>query len=421
MNIKTGFIVIVLFFFQVTNSFSQKLNDFGLPVYSKISGFGFDTKGGKGGEIVKVTNLNKSGEGSFLAAIQKTVPRIIVFEVAGIIDLEESVLRIENPVVTIAGQTAPSPGITIIKGGISITTHEVILQHIRVRPGEAGHKKRDGWEIDGIATGQGAYNVIIDHCSASWATDENISASGPRFEGANLEEWRQNTSHQILISNCIIAEGLSHSTHAKGEHSKGSLIHDNTTEIAIVGNLYASNMRRNPFFKGASQGIIVNNYIFNPGLAAVHYNLSPQEWEGHEWVTGKMSVVGNVIEFGKDAQNEIPAGHFRGPVEVYWNDNMVISGKEKLTGSHTLLENSPVWPSEFSALNSGKVMERVLINSGARPWDRDEIDKQIIKQVKNKTNKIIDSEQESGGYPTIKPVFEKFIAKDWDLKKMIKK
>lgn len=175
MNLKTGIIVIVFFFFKIINGYTQNSNDFGLPVNSKVSGFGFETKGGEGGEIVRVTNLNKSGKGSLAEAINKNKPRIVVFEEAGVIDLEESVLRIENPFITIAGQTATSPGITIIKGGISISTHEVIIQHIRVRPGEAGHKKKDGWEIDGIATGQGAYNVIIDHCSASWATDENIS------------------------------------------------------------------------------------------------------------------------------------------------------------------------------------------------------------------------------------------------------
>ncbi|MBT3384118.1 MAG: pectate lyase [Prolixibacteraceae bacterium] len=421
MNLKTGIIVFAFLFFQITNSYSQSLNDFALPENSKIFGFGFETKGGMGGEIVKVTNLNKSGEGSLAEAIEIDKPRIIVFEVAGIIDLEESVLRIENPFITIAGQTASNPGISIIRGGISISTHEVIIQHIRVRPGEAGHKKKDGWEIDGIATGQGSYNVIIDHCTATWATDENISPSGPRFEGANVEEWRKNTSHKILISNCIIAEGLSNSTHAKGEHSKGSLIHDNTSEIAIVGNLYASNMRRNPFFKGGSQGIIVNNYVFNYGRAAVHYNLSPQEWEGHKWITGKMSVVGNVFEFGKDTQEETVAGHFRGPVEVFWDDNKVISGKDELTGSQTLVEKAPVWPAGFSALNSAKVKDKVLNSAGARPWDRDEIDKRIVRQVKNKTNRIIDSENEVGGYPTIKKVSRKFNPNEWNLKKMTKK
>lgn len=392
-----------------------------LPNKGNITGFGFNTKGGAGGTIVKVTNLNKSGEGSLVAALEKEGSRIVVFEVAGVIDLEKTVLQIRNPYITIAGQTAPNPGITIIKGGISIRTHEVIIQHIRVRPGEAGQKKKSGWEIDGIATTQGAYNVITDHCSVTWATDENISPSGPRFEGENVKEWRENTSHKILISNCLIAEGLSLSSHAKGEHSKGSLVHDNTTEIAIIGNLYASNMRRNPFFKGGSQGIVANNYISNPGSAIIHYNLSPQEWEGHDWVTGKMSVVGNVIELGKDSRNGISTGHFRGPIEVFWNDNTVISAKNKLSGSHTLVDKKPVWPDGFSAQSSGKVKEQVLRNAGAFPWNRDTIDARIIEQVKARTNRIIDSEQEVGGYPQYIPVFQKFNPEEWDLEKMIKK
>ena len=281
----------------------------------------------------------------------------------------------------------------------------------------------DGWEVDGITTSQGAYNVIIDHCSVSWATDENISPSGPRFEGANLEEWRKNTSHKVLISNCIIAEGLSNSTHKKGEHSKGSLIHDNTTEIAIVGNLYVSNVSRNPFFKGGSQGIIVNNFVFNPGREIVHYNLSPQEWKGHEWVTGKMTVEGNFIEFGKDTPKNAPVGKFRGPVEVFWKDNMVISksGKRELEGSHILVDKRPVWPEGFLASNSTVVKEQVLKDAGARPWDRDKVDKRIVQQVKNRTSRIIDSEQEVGGYPVVKPVFQNFDVDEWDLERMVKR
>ena len=177
------------------------------------TGFGFESKGGKGGVIFKVSNLNRSGEGSLAHALEQTGPRIIVFEVGGIINLEGSSLRIENPFVTIAGQTAPSPGITIIKGGIRISTHDVIIQHLRVRPGEAGHSKISGWEIDGIAAN--GYRIVIDHCSVSWATDENISPSGPRFEGESLDDWRQNTAHKVLISNCIIAQGLSNSTNVR--------------------------------------------------------------------------------------------------------------------------------------------------------------------------------------------------------------
>src|SRR6185369_4746388 len=102
----------------------------------------------------------------------------------------------------------------------------VILSHLRVRPGEAEQAKKSGWEIDGITTARGAFDVVVDHCSTSWATDENLSASGPRFDGENVEAWRASTSHRITFSNDIVAEGLSRSTHGKGEHSKGSLIHD---------------------------------------------------------------------------------------------------------------------------------------------------------------------------------------------------
>ena len=127
-------------------------------------------------------------------------------------------------------------------------------------------------------------------------------------------------------------------------------------------------MRRNPFFKGGSQGIIVNNYIYNPGSATIHYNLSPQEWEGHEWVTGKMTVEENVIEFGESTRKTAVAGNFRGPVDVYWANNKVIS-----------------------------------------------------EQVRNKTSRIIDSEKEVGGYPNIKPVYRKFKTEEWDLKSMKRK
>lgn len=422
MNIKNLFLILICIVLSL-HSKSQDVDPMQLPSYKPGMGFGMDTKGGQGGKIIRVTNLNKSGEGSLAAAIEIKGPRIVVFEIGGVIDLEESILQIQNPDITIAGQTAPSPGITIIKGGISITTHEVIIQHIRVRPGEAGHQKKDGWEVDGIATSKGAYNVIIDHCSVSWATDENISPSGPRFDGNNLAEWRKNTSHQILISNCIIAECLSNSTHAKGEHSKGSLVHDNTTEIAIVGNLYVSNMRRNPFFKGGAQGIVVNNYIFNPGREAIHFNLSPREWDGHEFVSGKMSVIGNVIEKGPDTWEEAVAGKFRGPVDVYWNDNLVIAdtNMDQLDGTHKLLKDKPVWPKGYLENSSSTVRQSVLQYAGARPWDRDQTDQRIIDQVKKKSSRIIDSEKEVGGYPSNTPGYQAFDEKMWDLDKMIRK
>ena len=436
----------------------QKLEDdrnTGIPVLPGVSGFGLDTKGGQGGQIIKVENLNSEGKGSLAEAIDFGGPRIIVFEVAGYIDLKEKSLKIINPYITIAGQTAPSPGITIINGGLNISAHDVIIQHIKVRPGDAGRDNKSGWEMDGIASNKGAYNVIVDHCSISWATDENLSASGPRFDGKTVEEWRENTSHKITFSNCIIAQGLSHSTHSKGEHSKGTLVHDNATEILIYGNLYANNVERNPLIKGGVQAAIVNNLIYNPGNAAIHYNLSPGEWKGREWVTGKMSVEGNYIEFGSNSSERIAAANLRGPLEIYWKDNMIIKKnqkendkaeetifrysnkfiEEKTTniidllhenivksdGIEVLVEARPVWPKGLVPILASEVKEHVLSNAGAFPWDRDEIDQKIIEGVETGNGRIINSETEVGSYPEIKMVYRKFIANEWDLISLTKK
>jgi hypothetical protein len=402
---------------------SVETSQLGLPVFPHATGFGLDTKGGNGGEIIRVTNLEKDGPGSLREAFQTAGPRIVVFEVAGVIDLEGSTLQLSNPYITIAGQTAPSPGITIIKGGISIRTHEVILQHIKVRPGEAGHKKKSGWEVDGIATTMGAYNVIVDHCSLTWATDENLSASGPRFEGKDTSEWRKNTSHRVVFSNCIIAEGLSKSTHAKGEHSKGSLIHDNATEILVIGNLFANNMRRNPYCKGGTQVAILNNYIYNPGGAAIHYKLVKKEWRGKDPVTGIIVAVGNVINLGKDSKRKIAGGSFESPVQVYWKDNMVTSMTDvkELTGNYTLLESIPFWPVGLAVKPAVEVRASVLKNAGAFPFDRDEIDRRIILEVQKGLGRIIDSEKEVGGYPHVEPVYRKFDVDEWDLNSFTKK
>ena len=419
--------VFIFFIFLIQISYSQQSIDtihYGLPVLPGVSGFGLDSKGGRDGKIIKVTNLKKEGNGSLSEAIKFDGPRIIVFEVAGVIDLERNTLEILNPFITIAGQTAPYPGITIIKGGIRIRTHDVIIQHIKVRPGEAGQEKKSGWEIDGISTSGGAYNVIIDHCSLTWATDENLSASGPRFGGKNIDVWRKNTSHKIVFSNCIIAEGLSNSTHKKGEHSKGSLIHDNATEILIIGNLFANNMRRNPYCKGGTQVTILNNYIYNPGTAAIHYCLVSSEWKGLDWITGTIVSVGNSIEFGNDTRRTVSGAKFHnGPVEVFWKDNLITAKVDvkKLSGNYTPLESAPFWPEGLVVKPATDVKKLVLNNAGAFPWERDDIDKRIITEVKSGTGKIIDSEKEVGGYPIIKPVYRKFEAEEWDLNTLTKK
>src|SRR5690606_11314230 len=144
-------------------------------------------------------------------------------------------------------------------------------------------------------------NVIVDHCSLTWGTDEGLSASGPRFiaGGRTLEDFRNATSRRITFSNNLIAEGLAYSSHGKGEHSKGTLVHDHVQDILITGNLYAHNYERNPLFEGGVSGQVINNLIYNPGARAAHYNLIAEEWLGHDYATGTMILRGNVLRAGQ--------------------------------------------------------------------------------------------------------------------------
>ena len=114
------------------------------------SGWAATTPGGRGGKIIRVTDLDADGPGSFKAAVEAKGPRIVVFEVGGVIDLGRKELDIREPFLTIAGQTAPSPGITLIRGGLNVHAHDVIIRHIRVRTGADGQAKRSGWEADAL-------------------------------------------------------------------------------------------------------------------------------------------------------------------------------------------------------------------------------------------------------------------------------
>ena len=374
------------------------------PVFPGAVGFGIDTQAGRGGRVIVVTNLNAKGPGSFSEAVRAEVPRIVVFEVGGVIDLERRSVTINNPFLTVAGQTAPSPGITFIRGGIGIATHDVLIQHIRVRPGDAGQPKRSGWSPDGIAT-HAAYNVVIDHCSVSWAVDENLTASGPRYEGPDK------TSHDITFSNCIIAEGLNDSSHEKGPHSKGSLIHDNCTDIAVFGNLYAHNVSRNPFFKAFTTGIIVNNLIYNPGSRAVQLDWPTSEWKDRTIApqNARISIVGNVMIYGVDSRSYLALISKKG--DAYIHDNLAFkrdgTPAELTAGRINLLNEKPSWPDGLEAMPASKVIEYVNTNAGARPKDRDEVDRRIIREFQQRKGRIIDSQDQVGGYPDHKQSLRK--------------
>jgi hypothetical protein len=395
-------------------------------------GWAAHTPGGRGGQIIRVTTLADKGPGSFLEALKAKGPRVIVFEVGGIIDMKGEEIEIEEPYLTIAGQTAPNPGITLLRTGVNIRAHDVIIQHIRVRTGTAGMAKRTGWEPDAMGT-IAAYNVIVDHCSMSWSIDENLSASGKRFIGATPEEWRQHTSHAITFSNNILAEGLANATHAKGEHSKGSLIHDNVTDILITGNLYAHDAERSPLFKGGVHGQIINNLIYDPGQRAIHYNLIAAEWGEHPFQVGKISIVGNVLRAGPSTPNDLALFELggAGDVEVYMKDNIAVDRIGRplpmlgryTTSSAKIIEvkTGPAFPEGVKPLAAVDVENSVIANAGARPWERDEVDWRVIADTIEGRGKIIDSEQEVGGYPVQLATFKTFDPNEWDMRYMTPK
>lgn len=400
-----------------------------LPAFPGAVGWASGTPGGRGGQIIRVTNLNADGPGSLKAAIEAKGPRIIVFEVAGQIDLGKTSLQITEPFLTIAGQTAPSPGITLIKGGIDLKTHDVIIRHIRVRTGADGERKASGWEADSIST-VGAHNVILDHNSFMWGIDENMSASGPRFTGSTPEDWRKGTSRNITFSYNLAAEGLADSSHPKGEHSKGSLVHDNATGILFYRNIWAHNVERSPLLKGGAQAAVVNNLIYDPGKRAVHYNLMALEWAGQAYVTGELSAVGNVMRGGPSTDAGLPFLMLGGDGDLayYGKDNIAVDkhgaplpqfGRYGETRAKLISSKRPVswWPG-LSVLPARDVETHVLALAGARPWDRDAHDIRVLFFIAEGRGAIIDDESEVGGYGSVKPVTAPFVEAEWYLETM---
>jgi len=397
------------------------------------SGWAVGTMGGRGGRLLRVTTLRASGSGSLRAALETPGARTIVFEVGGVIDLDGAALDLREPFVTIAGQTAPHPGITLVKGELNIRTHDVVVQHLSLRPGGYGRAQRSGGDHDGLSTQGGAHHVIVDHCSFSWASDENLSIGGPRFDGPDASAWRRATSHNITYSNNLVFEGLGESVHSKGEHSKGTLVHDNASGVLLLGNVYASNRERNALFKGGVHAAMVNNLLYNPGAKAVHYNLVAHEWDGHAAETGQVALVGNVLRHGPDTVAGTPlfslGGH--GDVALHLHDNLAVDTQGRpvaMTGRYTTGQarllpadadgRTPYLPPRTPALPAAQLEDQILLSAGARPWDRDPIDFKLLSDVAEGRGRIPDSETESSGHPRHAASRRPFDAALWNLADM---
>jgi hypothetical protein len=214
-------------------------------------GWGAATKGGRGGRVIKVTNLNGSGPGSLAEACAADGPRIVVFNVTGVIRGD---IRITKPYITIAGQTAPGAGITVegIVSSYNYGAHDIIIRHLRVRPRPATGAGGDCIQLGGRGPDNtGTYNLMLDHLSLSWGNDEVIDLYH---------------THDATVQWCTVEESDDQG-HSKGPHNYGliSAAEDNGA-VSVHHNLWAHHSRRVPCmapYRENAAGDFCNNVIYN--------------------------------------------------------------------------------------------------------------------------------------------------------------
>lgn len=377
----------------------------GLPVFPGAEGFGTRTPAGRGGKLIEVTTLADGGAGSLREALDTKGPRIIVFRTGGTIELK-SELFIKEPFVTIAGQTAPGGGIQLKDYGVTVATHDVLMQHLRVRPGNEG-KSVKADDNDAICVmgaddnKDGAFNVVLDHISAGWSEDEALSV----VLGA----------HDVTISWSIVSEALSKSRHAKGKHSAGVLIGMASDRVSLHHCLLAHDGFRNPLVSKGGTHDVVNNLIYNwEDTAGEVYDPDGNtflNFVGNTYIAGPNSQP-STVEMWVHEQTNIGTPNPR----LYVKDNfgphrtnaaaddwsLVCFSVSKLA-SKTFQVATPfkTWP--ITTLSAAEATEKVLAGAGATQPSRDPVDTRVVTTVKEKSGKLLDSPKEVGGHPVLDP------------------
>ncbi len=361
-------------------------------------GGGMYTKGGRGGDVYLVTSLEDNNtEGTLRRAIEKQGARTVVFQVAGTIYLE-SELKISNGDLTIAGQTAPGGGITLANFPVTVAADNVVIRFMRFRMGDA--KKVEGDAI----WGRRQKNIIIDHCSMSWSTDECASF----YDNENFTmQW------------CLIAESLNESVHGKGAHGYGGLW--GGYNATFHHNLLAHHKSRNPRFYGVRDGIeremaeISDNVIYNWG-----------ENSSYGGEAGQDNIINNYYKAGpatKKNPDRIFEAYYEKSYGKFFIEGNVVAGFPEVTENNWLgvdLKSSgdletlkaesrfPVIPINYETAQ--EAYNQVLVHAGASIY-RDAVDKRVADEVENSTATyggswgdglgIIDTQAAVGGWPDL--------------------
>ncbi|MFC6998923.1 pectate lyase [Rufibacter roseus] len=386
-----------------------------VKAFPGADGFGQVATGGRGGKVYYVTNLNDSGIGSLRDAVNRTGARYILFNISGNIELR-SELKINNPNITIAGQTAPGDGITIKNYPVTIAADNVIIRYIRFRMGDTGEAEGDAlW-------GRYQRNIIIDHCSMSWSTDE--AASFYSNENFTLQ-WS------------ILSESLRNSVHNKGAHGYGGIW--GGQKASFHHNLLAHHDSRNPRFNGGGRSGMNggrysdehvdfrNNVIYNWGNNSAY---------GGE--NGKYNMVNNYYKPGPatpSSKNKrimqvsfesnptwgagygtfyIAGNYMHNNATVTadnWNGGVDYDSSIPLAQRANVRLQAPIEYQISTEHTAEQAYEKVLAFSGAS-LKRDAVDLRIVENVKNRsftapgsrgsTNGLIDSQSDVGGWPELK-------------------
>lgn len=337
-------------------------------------GYGAGTIGGAGGRIIYVTNHNDSGPGSLRNCLLEEGERVCVFAVGGVFRFTTRPPLIENPFLTIAGQTAPGGSVVITHAGGSSArtpiviknTHDVIVRHVRVRLDRLSANR----ESDDAITIENSRNVVIDHVSASWASDELINGFGD--------------NDNITISNSIFAQGIP-------RHDKCALLAsdpDDSQRLSFIGNICAHNGDRNPDinFPPGSCVEVVNNVFYNAQSEFA------EVWESYGGTP--VAIVGNTFVKGPDSHRlskgiTLEAIGSRGQARIYLWDNQFLGEFDHINESvHSVQVEQPVCPLTLTPIDAMEAYREVIDNAGA--WPRDAFDARIASDIEDRTGRIID-------------------------------
>lgn len=367
-----------------------------LPVFPGAEGFGTDTPAGRGGAVLIVDSLAAAGPGSLREALETPGPRTILFSVGGVIRLDQN-LRIDEPFLTIAGQSAPDPGITLYGAGLEIAAHDVLVQHLHIRPGDDPEGPNPVVR-DAIAVvadrGVDVHHVVIDHCSLSWGVDETFSTW---FRGVR----------DVTLSNAIVSESLDDSLHPEGRHGKGLLIGDHTRRFSVIRTILAYNPDRNPMVKGDATALVANVFVYDPDRWPV--TLFDREDAGPSLLALRSSAFARGADTPLDHSTVFVARSMKGGTQIGVDDLLSwdIDGDPwagvtvESSRDDVRVDVPPVTVAPLTLIPAAELEAALLPTVGATPLRRDPVDMRVIDQIARREGGVINSPADVGGLPDL--------------------